>query len=111
MLSNTLKGLVNILLAALVTLLAFRFVLKLFGASDNNQIVNWIYSSTAALIEPFNGIFSAIRLQEGFIVELPGLMAIVAYSIIGLIVFSIIDAFSPTYDRRQRSYDSLSRIS
>lgn len=112
MLSNTLKGLVNLLIGALVTLLAFRFVLKLFGAAEANQIVNWIYTNTEALVEPFNGIFSAISLQNSYIIEIPVLLAILAYSLIGIVVYAAIAAFSnPAVDNTQRSYDVLTRSS
>ena len=42
----------------ILTLLAIRFVLLLFGASQASSFVNFIYGLSGIFITPFNGIFT-----------------------------------------------------
>lgn len=45
-------------LGVLETLLAFRFVLKIFGANTGSAFVSGLYSITDIFLAPFTGIFS-----------------------------------------------------
>lgn len=46
-------------------LLAFRFVLKLFGANPGSGFVDFIYSVTNVLTAPFDNIFGVTRQESG----------------------------------------------
>ncbi len=50
-------NLVWFVVGTIVTLLTFRFVLKLLGANPNSGFVDFIYSVTGVLTAPFDNIF------------------------------------------------------
>ena len=49
-------NLLNLFMAVVEGFLAFRFLLKLFGANASNAFVAWVYDMSAVLLEPFRGI-------------------------------------------------------
>lgn len=77
--TTTTTRIVYWLTAILVTLLAFRFVLKLLAASTSSAFVTLIYDITKVFIAPFNGIFEAV--ESGF--ETSTLVAIIVYALVG----------------------------
>lgn len=77
------------LLTSLVTtLIAIRFVLKLFGASLQSGFVTFMYSLTDLLVGPFRGIFP--NTGQGSTVDIASLVAIVIYALIGWGVVSLV---------------------
>jgi len=77
--TTTTTRIVYWLTAILVTLLAFRLVLKLLAASTSSAFVALIYDVTKVFIAPFNGIFEAV--ESGF--ETSTLVAIIVYALVG----------------------------
>src|ERR1700730_14474047 len=73
-------GVVNVLIA-------FRFVLRLLGASTQSAFVNAIYAVSAPLVAPFHGIFGDSAMNASYF-ETAALVAIVVYALVawGLIV-------------------------
>lgn len=63
-------------------LLALRFILKLFAASNASEIVRWIYDTSSIIIHPFAGIFPSPVISGGFVFDITTLIAIVAYALI-----------------------------
>ena len=63
-------------------LIAFRFTLKVLGASPQAEFVSFIYGVTAPLVAPFRGIFPDSG-QGFFIFEPASLVAIVVYLLLG----------------------------
>jgi uncharacterized protein YggT (Ycf19 family) len=64
------------------TLIAIRFLLKLFGASTGAGFVQLIYQITDPLVAPFHGIFNTAAVR-GSIFEPESLIAIIIYLLIG----------------------------
>ncbi|CAN5642665.1 hypothetical protein BH23PAT2_BH23PAT2_09580 [soil metagenome] len=67
-------------------LLAFRFVLKLFGANPASGFVDLIYSITGVLTAPFDNIFGVAQTTTGevnSVFEPSILVAAVVYALIG----------------------------
>lgn len=56
---TTAHNVVYFILGIIETLLAIRFVLRLFGANPASSFVNLIYSLSDILLAPFVGIFSS----------------------------------------------------
>lgn len=111
MISSTLKGIINIILGVVVTLLSLRFVLKLFAANPNNQIVDWVYRTSNELLSPLQGIFEPMRLRDGYTIEFTILLAILAYALVGVIVFYAIDLITPNEESiESRNYNAVRRV-
>lgn len=58
------ENIVWFIFGAIGILLAFRFILKLFGANPNSGFVDAIYSVTDLLTAPFNNIFGVTTAAE-----------------------------------------------
>ena len=83
-------SLVNIVMAIVQSLLGLRFMLRLFGASSGAPFVNWVYSTSQSLLEPFLGMFPAPAIDGGFVIEFTTLFAILAYSLIGYLIVALL---------------------
>jgi uncharacterized protein YggT (Ycf19 family) len=74
-----------LLLGIVEVVLAFRFVLKLFGANPNSGFVEFVYAITGPLTAPFRGIFSSPTAQGDVttsVFETSTVVAIIVYAII-----------------------------
>jgi uncharacterized protein YggT (Ycf19 family) len=58
------KQVIWYILGLIEVLLVFRVILKVLGASQASAFTNFIYSITAALVLPFNGILKAFALGD-----------------------------------------------
>ena len=86
-LSNTqqIEQILYFALGALEVLLAFRFVLKLTGASPSSSFVQFIYNLSGVFILPFEGIFRRAvsqGIETASIIEPATLVALVVYAIL-----------------------------
>lgn len=80
-------------------MLAFRFILKLFGANPDSGFVNFIYALTGVLTLPFDSIFGVTKPETGAVVtsvfEPSILVAAVVYALIGWGVIKLININHP----------------
>jgi hypothetical protein len=74
------------------TLIAIRFVLKLFGANPA-PFVRFMYDVTWPLVAPFHGIFNSDQVGRS-VLEPESLVAIAIYSLIGWGIVSLIRLMS-----------------
>jgi uncharacterized protein YggT (Ycf19 family) len=74
------------------TLIAIRFVLKLFGANPA-PFVRFIYDVTWPLVAPFHGIFNTSQAGRA-VLEPESLVAIAIYTLIGWGIVSLIRIMS-----------------
>jgi hypothetical protein len=83
---TTAANVVWYILGLIEVLLAFRFVLKLFGANPSSGFVDFIYSVTGVLTMPFDRIFTVATPESGDVVrsvfEPSILVAAVVYALI-----------------------------
>lgn len=93
-LSRVAKGFVELMLGVVGVMLGLRFILKLFSANPGNDIVNWIYETSAEILGPFRNVFPAPNL-EGSIVEFSTIFALLVYTLIGMLAFYVIDLLTP----------------
>ena len=70
-------------------LLAFRFVLKMTGASPQAEFVGFVYGVTGPLVAPFRGIFADSG-QGFFVFEPSTLVAIAVYLLLGWGIVTLI---------------------
>ena len=81
--SETTEYLVYFFFGVLETLLAFRLVLKLMGASISSAFVGFIYGLTGLFIMPFEGIFRrgfSQGVETASILEPAAIVAIIVYA-------------------------------
>lgn len=71
-------------------LLAFRVLLMFLEASAIAPIVELLYRVTDIIIVPFSGIFRDIVLQNGSIIDLNALSAMVGYPIILYVLIELL---------------------
>ena len=95
--SQTVGYLVYFFFGALEILLAFRFVLKLTGASLGNAFVGLVYGITGIFILPFQGIFHS-GLSQGIemtsVFEWSTLIAIVVYAVVAWGIVKLLSVLS-----------------
>lgn len=85
--------------AVLVSVLALRFLLSLFGANPANAFANFIYSVTHPLVAPFTGMFSfGPRLGDARI-EVETIIAIIVCGVLTMILAWIV-----SLPRRRSTY-------
>jgi uncharacterized protein YggT (Ycf19 family) len=83
---NRAAQLIYLVAGILVSLLAFRFVLRLLGASTASPFVNFVYDVTYPLVAPFIGIFGREQLETG-VFEFETLIAMAVY---GLVAYALV---------------------
>lgn len=89
------KNIVDAIFKTVEFLLIARFLLKITGANSETLFVNFIYSVSAIVYEPFQGVFPTIKIENFDIVfETSTLLAIVIIIIFDVITEGIIDNLS-----------------
>ncbi len=78
------------ILGFIEVLLAFRFLLKLFGANPNAGFSSFVYNITHIIASPFVSVFKVTYVTEGSIFEWTTILAMLVYWIIA---FGIIKLF------------------
>ncbi len=74
------------IVALIVVLLGLRIILRLTSANPTTPFVNWIYTTTAPLLAPFEGIFPTTAIDPGNILEFSALFALVIYVLLGFLL-------------------------
>ncbi len=95
--SQTVSYLVYFLFGIVEILLAFRFVLKLSGASATSGFVSFIYDLSGAFTWPFEGIFRSLFGQGAettAVFEPSTLVAIAVYAVIAWGIVSLVAILS-----------------
>lgn len=80
--TNTATNIVWFIAGVLLVLLAFRFVLLLLGANQDNGFANLVYSITYPFAVPFFGLFGYTLHYGVSQFELSTLVAMVVYALI-----------------------------
>lgn len=91
--TQTYEYLIYYIFGALEVLLAFRLVLKLFGASMASAFVRFIYNLSRIFVMPFEGIFRKVT-TEGIetvsVLEPSTVVAIIVYAILAVGIVKLI---------------------
>ena len=75
-------AIIGLVVGVIDILIVARFLGKLFGASTTSSFANFIYSVSAPLVTPFQGIFGDSGSKVNYF-ETSDLVAIVVYAVIG----------------------------
>lgn len=95
--SQTIEYLIYFFFGAVEILLAFRFVLKLMGASLSSSFVGFMYGVTGIFILPFEGIFRrgfAQGLETTSVIEPSTVVAVIVYAILAWGIVKLVRIFS-----------------
>lgn len=84
---------VQYVMGIILSLLALRFLLALFGANQANGFVDFIYGVTAPLIAPFQGLFNVSATAGVARFEYETLVAALIYTLIGVGIVKLMDIF------------------
>jgi len=105
-----LTRIVWLVLAAVETILLFRFVLRLFGANPGAQFTQFVYDISAPLVAPFQFVFSTDVIQ-GNVFEWASLLAIIVYWFIAWGIIKILLLTRPVTQSEVHSHlDEQERI-
>lgn len=85
---------INFVFGLFGALLGLRLILRLFGANSGNEFVQWIYDTSRPLIEPFETIFPTVRVEDGFVIEISTIFAMVVYGVIAALLLSLIEGLA-----------------
>jgi YGGT family. len=100
----TAKRVVKYILGILEVLLAFRLLLKLFGANPHSGFVSVIYSITKVILAPFTAIFSTATTQgieTQAVFEPSTIIAMIVYALIAWGIIKLIIIISQRRNKDQ----------
>ncbi len=101
--ANILVGVINFVFSLAIIGLLVRFLLRLFGANPEAEFTDFVYDSTAPLLDPFRNVFNPYVIEPGNVLEFSTLLAIGAYLLLAyLIVEFIYYVETSTTTRRNR---------
>ena len=86
----TLQSAIRLVFGFVEAILGLRLLLRLFGANSNNDIVSWIYDTSASILQPFENVFPTVRLEDGYVLELSTLFAMLMYAVAALALSAIV---------------------
>jgi uncharacterized protein YggT (Ycf19 family) len=88
--ANMVARLINLVGFVIVALLAFRFVLSLFGANRGNGFADFIYSASHPFVAPFFGLFNYTPQFGISRFEFETLIAMIVYALITAILVRLV---------------------
>lgn len=100
MVARLLIGFINFFTAVAVFFLGLRVILRLFGADPNVPFVEWIYSSSGTLLEPFRGIFPTAIVGSDHVIDFSALFAMIVYGLVGLALMSLVGFLTPSTHKK-----------
>jgi Fe2+ transport system protein B len=86
---SRISQLVWLIVAAIVILLAFRFVLMLLAANPANAFASIIYNVTNVLVAPFMTLLPTPAFEGGSIVDVASLVAMVVYPLVAWLFLTL----------------------
>lgn len=87
---NYLVRIINVIVAIFEAILGLRVLFRLFNANPNAAFVNWIYSTSGTLMDPFRGVFTTHQIARGYTLDVSALFAMLMYLIIGAILAALL---------------------
>ncbi|EKD58468.1 MAG: hypothetical protein ACD_56C00116G0001 [uncultured bacterium] len=90
--SRILETIISIIFGVVEFFLGFRFLFRLFGASESAPFVRWLYETTEPLLNPFRNMFPAPRIEGVYVVEFTTLVALLIYMLIGYLILELVAA-------------------
>lgn len=91
---TTLVSIVYFTFGVIITLIALRFVLLLFGANPSAGFSQLVFGLSEPFVTPFFSVFGTTRV-DGSTFEWSALLAIVVYALVAWGIASLIEAVTP----------------
>ncbi len=82
---------VYLVFGVIESLLIIRFVLKALGANEGAGFTSFIYGLTEPLLAPFAGMFGTPATEQGSVLEIHTLVAIVVYALVAWLVAALLN--------------------
>lgn len=98
---RAMSAVIDFIITVVTALLGLRVLLHLFGANDANGFVRAVYTLSEPLLAPFSGIFPALELESGFILEFATLFALIVYAILAHLLMTFVRALAYSSFRRR----------
>lgn len=95
-------GLINFFLGLAEIFLGLRVILRFFGANSNNDFVQWIYSSSDILLQPFRGIFPTETIGQDHVVDFSALFAMVVYALLAMLLTWLANFLTPNHSTKKK---------
>jgi uncharacterized protein YggT (Ycf19 family) len=76
--------------ALAIVILTIAFFLRLFAANPSTPFVEWVYRVTDRIMQPFRGIFPPASGQEGSVLDVSLLFAMLMYGLLALVLHALI---------------------
>jgi len=96
MIARFVSAIINFFTGLVELFLALRFIFRFFAANPHNGFVQWVYSSSGTLLEPFRSIFPTEVVGRNHVVDFTALFAMVVYAIFAALVVWIVYLLDPT---------------
>jgi membrane-bound metal-dependent hydrolase YbcI (DUF457 family) len=101
-LPTLIRAFTEIVLGLVSVFVGLRFILKLFGASTSAPFVDWVYSTSAPLLTPFEGMFPTPEVANGFVIEFSALFALIIYMLLAYLIQVTVEELSSSVKPRPR---------
>jgi|SRR3954447_9828548 len=92
--TRVLVWLIYAVVAAYSVILSIAFVLQLLGANPSASFVDWIYRSSARIMEPFRGMFPVEQVTSNSVFNASLLFAVILYSLVAMLLHGAVDWLS-----------------
>lgn len=102
MLGRILAAFINFFTGLVAVFLGLRIILRLFGANPEVGFVQWVYSSTNSLMQPFRGIFPTETIARDYVIDFSALFALIVYGLLGMALLSLVLSLTPEEVSRKR---------
>jgi hypothetical protein len=98
--------LTNVVFGLIMILLGLRFVFRLFGANPDSAFTQWLYGTSGELMDPFRGIFPTPTTSQGFVLDLPALVALIIYALVAALLVYLFNIFLAPAEERELAVKS-----
>ena len=95
MLGRILAALINFFTILVGLFLGMRVLLRLFGANPEAAFVDWVYTSSSVLLQPFRGIFPTETIARDYVIDFTALFALLVYGLLGMALLSLVVHLTP----------------
>ncbi|HLZ10292.1 MAG TPA: hypothetical protein VKT80_17015 [Chloroflexota bacterium] len=96
---------VQLVIGVIEGVIALRVVLKLIAANPQNAFANLVYGVSGIFVDPFYTLTASPR-AGGVVLEIPSLIAMIVYALVGWAIVKIIYiVLAPSRSRSQSTYD------
>jgi YggT family protein len=79
-------AIISFIVGVIQLILILRFLFQLFHANEAAAFTQLIFGLSQPLLLPFAAIFPNIEFSNGFVVELSTIVAIIVYSVVGILL-------------------------